>query len=698
MRIVKRGAFVLLCWALVAGSAPETPSTQPPIQDSNTPGPDEIVIDFAPGEFDIVTIEDGETFLGKVDRLIGEHLILTTQDGTEQRWERGKLISIYFLVGGLAPAAKYTQGAESGQDLVFLRSGEILGARVTAITNSEVLSSVGNFDRKDVYEIVFAATKPVGPGFIPAVEKPAEPVETPPGPASTPEALDKCPSVPAGSCWQGTFQSTVEFRDTNPNAGTFYNFETRYAAFERVHWVREISIELVLRQEFVKNPAVTEETIEETMEGLGVPEELREEFFTDYSPFGELCAESGFSVFSIEWLRYDMKLSEEDPEWITIIPNPLRVTGIMTRDMFPGGPFFGSVQIVPSECAQLLAELSAKWYKGSGRPLENGRYKFSLYGKIEKRDWPRRIIRHDEPPYQELLESTRYFIAPNSDALSVSGLMDMNVGFSRVYGETQGNSEVIAGKKYNSEVRLDLRRTESCPPPPSTQGPVSEGGPVEPSEEEECGALSKAWVEWYTEDMKRIVEEELRPAYRDFKRYELEVDFNIEAYRAAIAFCGITDVFSVSLLHVLKGEGKTGEALVAAIELTEKILSGDPTWLLPDGKGVDSALAGWSILKGLWEGWEAYIGSPDTLRAKIHSCSGQIPHGTYDAALAYIDNGEAMLEASKRMGYWMGVLQSSDLRRYFEGVKYHDACVACAEEQGGDPSSCPKPTFAFGRG
>lgn len=132
------------------------------------PNPDKSALDFRPGSADIAFLLNGPPLHGRLISLTGGLMQLDTSEGRRERVDSDDIAMVSFSVGRIgAPPRLSTEPTErdDGKDRVITYDGEVTSAKVSAITDSSVVTDVTSFSRADVNRILFG---PDVEGIVPA--------------------------------------------------------------------------------------------------------------------------------------------------------------------------------------------------------------------------------------------------------------------------------------------------------------------------------------------------------------------------------------------------------------------------------------------------------------------------------------------------------------------------------------------------
>jgi len=237
---------------------------------------------------------------------------------------------------------------------------------------------------------------------------------------------------------------------------------------------------------------------------------------------------------------------------------------------------------------------------------------------------------------------------------------------------------------------------------PNLPGPVkttvpSHGGPT-PTQL--CGppVTEQAQID-RLKDIRKLYVDQLRKLWPEFQEHLNETKDNVEAYRAAIGACAIEEIGQELLtFYVGQNGGKAGEATTKFIGVTQKLMDGDWSFLLPksapgteeEGKLYDLEQA-WDIIRNALSGMGA--GSPEGMREKIEDCPA-LPDKLREGALKFVDNMQGYLEMMPELQHLVTLVRQTDLESWNWQYRYYLGCVQYQECKGLDPSTCPMPPEA----
>ena len=139
---------------------------------------------------DLVTIKSGPPILGHVELLENNRLVVKEISGDQRSLTRQELISIKFDATRKPPDS--WKVSISNRDQVILLSGEVKYGDIKSISEGEVFSDAGRFERKHVYMILFAGNKSLLPS---------------PPPIPPASSTSAAPAI----CWVGTIYYKGKF-------------------------------------------------------------------------------------------------------------------------------------------------------------------------------------------------------------------------------------------------------------------------------------------------------------------------------------------------------------------------------------------------------------------------------------------------------------------------------------------------------
>lgn len=275
----------------------------------------------------------------------------------------------------------------------------------------------------------------------------------------------------------------------------------------------------------------------------------------------------------------------------------------------------------------------------------------------------------------ERLDRVRNEICDDKDAQNkIDQIKNMveSLPYPRIQGDVVRQNDVIT----QAALALKNLNAASCGETVASncQEPVLEKAQLE--------RLERAWDE---------LKEELKKEWSRFQGYQSNAADNAEGYRTYMSLCGIGEVGEevIESLVGLLGDEKLGaHGSHEAIELknfVERLMEGAIT----AGEVVDVDL------NDLWNTKMAL--TPESIRERIQDCMDKVPGDSlYNAALAYVNNGEDALEVLPEIHGLLNRMERLSEEYLSWQHKYYDACVAYAKCKGTDPGQCPKPPEAPG--
>ncbi len=211
--------------------------------------------------------------------------------------------------------------------------------------------------------------------------------------------------------------------------------------------------------------------------------------------------------------------------------------------------------------------------------------------------------------------------------------------------------------------------TCEAPPPPARPGQPGEEKCQPPTAQR--GLMD---VTWNTRQAKA---QKMEADWKELLAAQQEMEFNVEAWRAAIAGCAIVDILSTVVEEAAGDFGK-------AVSLADKVISGDLSYLIES----DDLSAALDVLNAVF----AATGpkTADDLRAKLDDCPA-LGGDLERAANAFVDNWQRVSELMPEVQRQVNDIYDLDEKYWNQWNDYYRRCLEYAECQGTPPADCQPP-------
>lgn len=200
-------------------------------------------------------------------------------------------------------------------------------------------------------------------------------------------------------------------------------------------------------------------------------------------------------------------------------------------------------------------------------------------------------------------------------------------------------------------------------------------------------------------DQQRALLERLEAAYDRYRQIADQAEQYRPDFEQAARDCKLWEAARVLMSFLIgnygpSGVGRLGEKVEPGKQFAnflswlEKVLDGDPSWVLPDAEFKEwfSAEDAYDALKA---GWDALgDSSPEALLENLQSCGAPTTDLVYQDAVKYLRLIQEMEPLMDQVDRTLNDLRQKDLELLDLWRKYRDACREYEICRGGDPSRC----------
>jgi hypothetical protein len=178
--------------------------------------------------------------------------------------------------------------------------------------------------------------------------------------------------------------------------------------------------------------------------------------------------------------------------------------------------------------------------------------------------------------------------------------------------------------------------------------------------------------------------EQLEPKWRELEEAYEEMQFNLEAWGAAVPICAIYDIVSVLVSRLSGPFGK-------AVKQANKMAKGDLSYITA---GIDDPQQR-DYVAAFFLAWKAgtslrQAGDPAAMRAKLAGCPA-LSESLRAGANAFVDNYEKVGQLMPGVQELVNQIRGKDQEYWDQWHQYYQACLEWARCAGRPPTDCQEP-------
>jgi hypothetical protein len=198
--------------------------------------------------------------------------------------------------------------------------------------------------------------------------------------------------------------------------------------------------------------------------------------------------------------------------------------------------------------------------------------------------------------------------------------------------------------------------------------------------------------------------EELKKKWGEYQEHLAQANENRAAYQKVVAACAAGDIAmkvatyivgpiekEENLKNISKEANETREALKIVAEVTQKMINGENPLTIAHSEelGLRDLATLQGALEAIGEAGSLFHNiTPEGMREHLEECSTPIPDSTYQDALSYISNLEAMMELAPEIQTLVNNIRQLDIQCQDEQWQAYKGCVEDARCHQQDPSGC----------